>query len=150
MDWFKENNMIDKKDINALLFVVLWLVITIFSALDGLTLFISIWTGVGLVLYKETTKQYHSYGISWEVIVLFIGSVLAFSTAGVYLLVALDFINRLDVGPIYLAKLTPGYAGLLIYVGFQANLLRQQHQQIQKGIKHINGERNGANHGAKS
>ena len=142
--------MIDKKDINALLFIVLWLIVAILSALDGLTLFISIWVGVGLILYKETTKQYHSYGISWEFIVLFIGSVLAFSTASIYLFVALDFVNHLDVGPIYLAKLTPGYAGLIMYTGFQAKLLRQQHRQIQKGIKRINGANNGANHGAKS
>ena len=141
--------MIDKKDINVLLFIILWLIVVILSALNGLALFISIWVGVGLILYKETTKQYHSYGISWAFIVSFIGSVLAFSTASIYLFVALDFISRLDVGPIYLTKLTPGYAGLIMYTGFQAKLLRQQHRQIQKGIKRINGENNGVNHGAK-
>ena len=142
--------MIDKKDINALLFIVLWLVITISLALDGLTLFISIWVGVGLILYKETTKQYYSYGISWEVIVLFIGSVLAFSTASIYGLSILGFISPIDIWSIYLMKLTSGYAGLIMYTGFQAKLLRQQHRQIQKGIKRINGANNGANHGAKS
>ncbi len=133
--------MIDRKDLNMLLFVVLWLIVTILSALDGLTLFVSIWGGVGLVLYGELVKQFRCYGISWEVIVLFIGSVLTFSTAGVYLFAAFDFINRLDVGPIYLAKLTPGYAGLLMYVGFQARLLRKQHQLIQKGLRRINGDK---------
>ena len=133
--------MINRKDINMLLFLVLWLLVTIISALDGLTLFVSIWGGVGLVLYGELVKQFRCYGISWEVIALFIGSVLAFSTAGVYVFAVLDFISRLDVGPIYLVKLTSGYAGLLMYVGFQARLLRKQHQIIQKGLRQINGDK---------
>jgi len=133
--------MIDRKDINMLLFLVLWLAVTILSALDGLTLFVSIWGGVGLILYGELVKQFRCYGISWEVIALFIGSVLAFSTASVYIFAVLNIINRLDVGPIYLVKLTSGYAGLLMYVGFQARLLRKQHQIIQKGLRHINGDK---------
>lgn len=135
--------MIDKRDLNMLLFALLWLVVTIWSALDGLTLFVSIWGGVGLVLYVETVKQWNSYGISWEFIGLFIGSVLTFSTAMIYLLAIAGFIDRFDVGSLYLAKLTPGYAGLFMYVGFQAKLLRKQHQQIRKGLRRINGNDTG-------
>ncbi len=133
--------MIDKKDINMLLFLVLWLVVTVLSALDGLTLFISIWAGVGLVLYGELVKQFRCYGISWEAIALFIGTVLTFTTASIYVFTVFGFIDRLDVGALYLAKLTPGYAGLLVYAGFQARLLRKQHQQIQKGLRQINGDK---------
>ena len=132
--------MIDRKDINMLLFVIFWMILTIWSALDGLTLFVTIWTGVAIILYAETLKQWNSYGISWEVIVLFIGTVVTFCTSAVYLFATIGFIDRVDVGPVYLARLIPGYAGIFIYVAFQARLRRKQHRQIQKGLRQINGD----------
>ncbi len=133
--------MIDKKDINILLFMTFWLILAIWAALDGLSLFVVIWAGVGIALYSELVKQWNSYGISWEVIVLFIGTVVAFDTALVYVFTIMGFISRQDVGPIYLAKLTPGFAGMIVYVAFQAKLLRQQHRQIQQGLRRINGDK---------
>ena len=133
--------MIDKKDMNILLFMIFWLILAIWAALDGLSLFVVIWAGVGIALYSELVKQWSSYGISWEVIVLFIGTVVAFDTALVYVLAMISFIDRQDVGLIYLAKLTPGFAGMIVYVAFQAKLLRQQHRQIQQGLRRINGDK---------
>lgn len=133
--------MIDKKDTNMLLFMTFWLALAIWASLDGFTLFVVIWTGVALALYNELVHQWSQYGISWEVIVLFIGTVITYDTAIIYLFAMMGFIDKLDIESIYLAKLTPGYAGIIVYVAFQAKLLRQQHRQIQEGLRRINGDK---------
>lgn len=133
--------MINKKDINVLLFAILWLIITIWSALDGLILFVSIWGGVSIVSFANTVKQWNFYGLSWMFLVSFMASVITLSTTAVYLLAVMGYIAPLDVLPIYLSKFTSGYAGLLVYMGFQSKLLRQENKQIQEELRRINGDK---------
>lgn len=131
--------MIDRNDVNGLLIAVLWLLMALWGALDGLTLFVVIYLGVSIALYVETVKQWNAYGLSWEFIVMFIGTVIALCTAIVYEFSILGYIERIQIGPEYLFKLHPSYAGLLVYTAFQARLLRREHREICKASEKING-----------
>lgn len=139
--------MVDRNDAKGLLVVLLWLLLAIWGALDGLSLYVIIYLGVSVALYVETVKQWNAYGLSWEFIVLFIGTVVVLCTAIVYELSILGFVERVEIGPEYLSKLHPGYAGLLVYIAFQARLLRREHREICKASEKINGhhQSSGAN-----
>lgn len=130
--------MIGRKDVNGLLIVILWLLAVLWGAVDGLSLYSVIYLGVSIALYVEAVKQWNHYGLSWEFIVIFMGTVIVLCTAIVYELSILGFIDRVDIGPEYLVKLHPSYAGLFIYVALQSKLLRREHREACNGLRKIN------------